>query len=304
MPAVALIAAVGTVSAGAALGGVLGGVMIAGGVMSGIGAVTGNKKLSMLGAVVSLGAGLGSAFGLADSANAAWNSATAGSDALQVTGKSFMADGGVFGAAAAPVDGMMNGSVMNGAGTTTGLQTFGSAPAASGNALNAGTALDATSFGIAPTPGLESALSGGQSAMGAAPSGLVDSATGMATYAPVGAMGPKLPSIGGAVGPQLPSVNGLIGPQLPASPALATANRLPDAVGATTGAGANGGFLSQAKDFLKGNPEVVKAGSGLLLGGLKSYSDQRTLDQQKEAMAAARQAYNDSILNQRTTRRL
>ena len=166
MPAVALIAAVGTVSAGVALGGVLGGVMIAGGVMSGIGAVTGNKKLSMLGAVVSLGAGLGSAFGLADGANAAWNSATAGNEALQVTGKSFMADGGVFGAAATPVDGMMNGSVMAGSGTTTGLQTFG-APAAAAP-------LDPTSFGLAPAPGLERARSGGQTAIGAAPSGLVN----------------------------------------------------------------------------------------------------------------------------------
>ena len=99
MPAIALVAAVGTISAGAALGGVLGGVMLAGGVMSGLGAVTGNKELSKWGAVASLGAGLGSAMGLAGAANSGWNSLVgAGADgagsALGVTGNSFLANGG------------------------------------------------------------------------------------------------------------------------------------------------------------------------------------------------------------------
>lgn len=95
MPAIALVAAFGTISAGAALGGVLGGVMLAGGVMSGLGAVTGNKELSKWGAVASLGAGIGSAMGLAASANAGWNSLVGGADsALGVTGNSFLANGG------------------------------------------------------------------------------------------------------------------------------------------------------------------------------------------------------------------
>ena len=284
MPAIAIIGAVATVSAGAALGGVLGGVMIAGGVMSGLGAVTGNKKLQMLGAVVSLGAGLGSAFGLADAANGAWNAATAGNEALQVTGKSFFADGGVFGAAATPINGAMNGSVMNGAGATTGLQM--GAPAASEFGVNAGTALDSTSFGLAPAPGLESAASGGQFMMGAQPPGLVDSATGMATYGAMNTMGPQMPALSGVGVPPLGTT------------AAGTAGRMAD----TTADGSTG-FFGKAKDFMKNNPEVVKAGSGLLMGGLQSYSQQSQLNQQQEAVAAAKKAYNDSILNQRTTRR-
>lgn len=277
MPAIAIIAAVGTVSAGAALGGVLGGIMIAGGVMSGLGAITGNKKLSMLGAVVSLGAGLGAAFGLAGAANSAWNAATAGNEALQVTGNSFMANGGAFGAAATPVDGMMNGSVMNGAGSTTGLQTFG-APAPSGLPVNASNALDASSFGMAPPPGLESAASGGQSLIGVQPVGLTSGAAG--NYMPVGQMGPQMPSIASISGPSLGNSG------FSAAPA----------------ADAGTGFFGKATAFMKGNPEVVKAGSGLLAGGLQSYSQQSQLDQQLRAQAAARKAYNDSILNQRTTR--
>lgn len=119
MPAIALVAAVGTVSAGAALGGVLGGVMVAGGVMTGLGAITGNKTLMKIGAIASLGAGIGAAMGLAGAANGAWNAATAGNEALQVTGKSFFADGGAFGAAGSAAGSEV--SALQGAGQTSGL---------------------------------------------------------------------------------------------------------------------------------------------------------------------------------------
>lgn len=280
MPVIAIVAAVGTVSAGAALGGVLGGVMIAGGVMSGLGAITGNKKLSMFGAVLSLGAGLGSAFGLADAANGAWNAATAGNEALQVTGNSFMANGGVFGAAATPIDGAMNGSMMNGAGATTGLQAGTVAPSA--NAVNAGTALDSSSFGLAPPLGLESAASGGQSLIGMQPVGLAGNAAG--NYMPVGQMGPQTPALAGISGPHLGTAGFSVA----------------DTAGA---ADAGTGFFGKATAFMKGSPEVVKAGSGLIMGGMQSYGQQRTETRQTEAIAAARKAYNDSITNQRTIRR-
>lgn len=120
MPAIALVAAIGTVSAGAALGGVLGGVMIAGGVMTGLGAITGNKTLMKIGAIASLGAGIGSMMGLSGAANGAWNAATAGNEALQVTGKSFFADGGVFGAAGSAADSGLT-AMRGGVGQTTGL---------------------------------------------------------------------------------------------------------------------------------------------------------------------------------------
>ncbi|GAB7563028.1 hypothetical protein LG202_10670 [Methylobacillus methanolivorans] len=53
-PAVALIAAAGTVKAGIAAGGLLGGIMITGGIASALGTITGNKTLSTIGTVSSL----------------------------------------------------------------------------------------------------------------------------------------------------------------------------------------------------------------------------------------------------------
>jgi len=64
-PAVALVGAFSTISAGVAMfetSMLLGGMMIAGGVMSGLGALTGNKTLSTLGMGLGLAGGIGSAF--------------------------------------------------------------------------------------------------------------------------------------------------------------------------------------------------------------------------------------------------
>lgn len=61
-PAIALVGAVGSISAGAAMGGFLGGMMIAGGIASGLGAITGNKTLSTLGMGLGLVGGIGGAF--------------------------------------------------------------------------------------------------------------------------------------------------------------------------------------------------------------------------------------------------
>lgn len=61
-PAVALVGAAGTIGAGISMGGVLGGLMIAGGIASGIGGLSGNKFLSNLGMGLSLVGGIGGAF--------------------------------------------------------------------------------------------------------------------------------------------------------------------------------------------------------------------------------------------------
>lgn len=63
-PALALVGAVGSISAGMAIGAstLMGGLMIAGGVMSGLGAITGNKTLSTLGMVAGLAGGVGQFF--------------------------------------------------------------------------------------------------------------------------------------------------------------------------------------------------------------------------------------------------
>lgn len=65
-PAIALVGAVGSISAGISVVGAgsafLGGVMIAGGIASGLGALTGNKTLANIGMGLSLAGGIGAAF--------------------------------------------------------------------------------------------------------------------------------------------------------------------------------------------------------------------------------------------------
>ena len=61
-PAIAVFGAFGSISAGLAAGGLMGGLMIAGGVISGLGAITGNKTLSSLGMLAGLAGGVGQFF--------------------------------------------------------------------------------------------------------------------------------------------------------------------------------------------------------------------------------------------------
>lgn len=58
-PAIALVGAASMIGAGITAGGLLGGLMIAGGVMSGLGGLTGNKTLMTLGAVAGIAGGIG-----------------------------------------------------------------------------------------------------------------------------------------------------------------------------------------------------------------------------------------------------
>lgn len=78
--AVALAGAAFSVSAGLTAGGVLGGMMVAGGAMTALGTVTGNKKLAKIGGVLSLAGGVGQlATGLV---NGAANAASAGASGV------------------------------------------------------------------------------------------------------------------------------------------------------------------------------------------------------------------------------
>lgn len=99
MMIIGVVAAVATMGAGVAVmaAGTLaaqisGGAMIAGGLMSGIGAVTGNKKLAMIGGVLSLAGGIG-AVGSSMATGAGWGGAFAegsGSSALTTFAKDTM----------------------------------------------------------------------------------------------------------------------------------------------------------------------------------------------------------------------
>lgn len=264
MPVIAVVAAIGTVSAGVALGGVLGGIMIAGGVMSGLGAITGNKKLSTLGAVMSLGAGIGAAAGIGATVDAGWNAAVGGADsALGVTGKSFLDAGGS----------------LSGVGEAIGWKGAAAPP-------------------VAPTGGDSVA----NSANGA--QNIVDSSSVTNVQAPV-------------TGEGLVNQSSIV----PATPTLSTPtptvlNQSAGLVNKAAGQGTGlmdkiGGAAKDTWDFVKNkdNAEIVKAGTGLLQGGLKSYSEQKALDQQlameqrrKDDEAAQREAFNNSILRQKSRR--
>jgi len=61
-PAVAVVGAIGSISTGVAMGGFLGGVLIAGGIAAGLGAITGNETLANIGMGLSLVGGISSAF--------------------------------------------------------------------------------------------------------------------------------------------------------------------------------------------------------------------------------------------------
>jgi hypothetical protein len=78
--AIPLLAAAGSVYAGVAAGGIIGGMMIAGGAMTAVGTLSGNKKLAKWGGLLSL------AGGVAGMATGAWSAAADGIAAESMSG--------------------------------------------------------------------------------------------------------------------------------------------------------------------------------------------------------------------------
>lgn len=264
MPAIAIVAAVGTVSAGAALGGVLGGIMIAGGVMSGLGAVTKNKTLMALGAVASLGAGIGSAMGLAEGANSLWNGAVGADSALAVTGKSFLDTGGSMSA--------IGDALGRNSGTTDGLvaSKMGGAEAP----------VDVKGLGQGPT-GMEKFSAGGDGSQQ-----LLGSAPPAAPITPNAA-----PSF----------MRGAMPTSSMTAPGFDAATSQPAGL---IGKFSNesDSFIGKSLAFIKDNPEAVKVGGGLISGAMGSYQQQQQQDAALQARADERKRFNDSITNQRFQR--
>lgn len=273
MPAIAVVAAIGTVSAGAALGGVLGGIMIAGGVMSGVGAVTGNKTLMKVGALASLGAGIGSAMGLATASDGAWNSmvgaaADGSGSALGVTGNSFLSKGGS----------------LSGIGDALGLN--GGQTSIAGGAQAAPTQQAGGPLGQSQGPGIIRQNAVGTNEL---TSTIPDSTTSVLTNRPLGAA-----STG--VTPDISMSRAITG----------QSGSLMTPVGSVANAGVpvnpDQSFIKSSLSFIKDNPEVVKAGSGLIGGAMTSYSKEREQAALLQAQADARARYNNSILGQRWLR--
>lgn len=84
--AIPLLAAAGSISAGIAATGIIGGMMIAGGVMTAVGTLSGNKKLAKWGGLLSL------AGGVAGMATGAWTAAADGIAAESMSGMDLAAD--------------------------------------------------------------------------------------------------------------------------------------------------------------------------------------------------------------------
>ena len=272
-PAIALIAAAGSIGAGmAAVGGTMAGfaaagigaqlvagAMIAGGVMTGLGAITGNTKLQKWGGVLSL------AGGVAGMASGAWSSA-AGSIAGEASVSAREAFRGLeYGAQAA------EGAA---GGIASGMGNVGQ------GILQAN--MNVSDIGI-----------GGASAGSAPPMspGIIGSAGG----AP-----PMAPGIsGGAPG---------VAP-LPTSPSIPSSVNLGSQGGSmntlTPDVGGAGGWRGSIDDAMtwaqKGNnARLVQAGAGILQAGMGAYGQQEAIKTQiqlqEEAQARARQRLNDSVM--------
>lgn len=91
-PAIALFGAFQAISIGMTVGGLMGGMMIAGGVLSGLGALTGNKTLSRLGMVAGLAGAVGQFFSVGgfEAMGSAWSSGEGVSGGLSNMADQFM----------------------------------------------------------------------------------------------------------------------------------------------------------------------------------------------------------------------
>lgn len=279
MPAIALVGAAASVTAGlgaiAAAGGLAAmsigsalaaGAMVAGGVLTGLGTLTGNKKLTRIGAVLGLAGGIGTALsgassaassGLGQAVDATGGLETATSFGANELSASLTGSGPLdfSGAVTSPVS-MSNGIVGNQIAPPGSVDSFyGEVPTDSMMQAPADTA--------AMAPGAaEAAAMQQQTAAGAAKTG-----------------GPSITGAGN-------------------QPAVNTVDPLGDAWKKIKG------FGSDTMDYINNpkNANTVKLGSGLVSGAMKSYDQQRQYDQQLADREAQRARFNRSIIGQYTTR--
>ena len=279
MPAIALVGAAASVTAGlgaiTAAGGLAAmsigsalaaGAMVAGGVLTGLGTITGNKKLTKIGAVLGLAGGIGNMF--AGGANAA-------SSGL---GQAVDATGGLETATS------FGTNELAGSLTGSGPLDFSGAftsPVASPSGI-VGSQLGAP-LPNGVSPGDFADTLGGPQAAASAPSMVPGAAETAATQQQVAA-------VSGQTGIQAPS---LAGKTVGAAP-----NTLGEAASRLKGFGSDAmKYISDPK-----NANVVKLGGGLVQGAMKSYSDQSMYDQKMAAQEAERARFNRSIIGQYTTR--
>lgn len=307
MPAaVPLIGAAFSVSAGLEIGGLLGGLMVAGGGLTAIGSLTGNKDLTMLGSVLGLAGGLGNLAGLGSTVAETTNAVgTAAADAGAST--TVNAGGNVVqGVAAAPVT-EAGGSAIDQAMSTSSQasQALNDTPAGPwGDPVNKSMAdsmrggFDRYSPYASPSSdtGINAGLISGESP---SLSSLLTSDAG-ATSAMQGGFGD---TPGSSLGNE--------GYSSYVSPSSYTgANASLDTARSSVGVSSPGDWLNRMKEFgvntaefMKKYPELTKLGGGVI-GGAMDYLGKQSLAESNMQREMAykdwlRQRYSDSVRNLR-----
>lgn len=264
MPAIALVGAAASISAGVAAGGLLGGMMIAGGVMTGLGTLTGNKKLARIGAIVGLAGGIGTMISNASSAAGGLGQAVDATGGLETATN--------FGA-----------SDVAAATTGSGALDFSGAFATP----------------VAPQGGIVASELGAPMSDGAFLGEFGDMAP--ATQASAAEAAPMVSPQASAVQQQIAqqsATTGITGPSINGQETQIASNPLGEAASKLQGWGKDAwGFVTNPK-----NAQLVKAGSGLVQGAMGAYSQQSMIDQQLAAREAERQRFNRSIIGQYVTR--
>ena len=245
---VATMGAAAPMLAGASLAGqIAGGAMMAGGVLSGVGAITGNKKLTKVGGVLSLAGGLGNL-----GAGALGIGQGAGSQAVARFGTNFMES----------VNSLGVGELYSAETIAAGKAASGGATAAGGVAETAANEAGSQTLQLAGESGVggmdgqtldlaksELAASGTSAAPGGSIDPLMDSnmraiqnkAPGILSNAPSGSAAQSISPAGYGNGPMASG-----GPQV-----------LPEAAKEAS-------TLDKALGFVRKNPEVTKIGAGML----------------------------------------
>lgn len=250
---------------------IAGGVMMAGGVLSGVGAITGNKKLAKIGGVLSLAGGIGGA--LSNMTGGLGLGANSGSTAVQNMAGKMMES--VNGLGINVFDPKLASSAAN-AGGAAAEQT-------AGQLANVEVA---QALPVAETPAV-TPLASGESTQG-----LLNNATNTNSLAGVDAASgatpsagtlniAEAPSYGAGVKPWSPSTLAESGPEVGLGSGIADPNAAKSA--------ASGGIPDTGMKFIKDNPELTKIG----MGALTEFGKSAMAPDESERIAALTATYEN-----------
>lgn len=310
--AIPLIIAVGAAAAGITTG-VVAGLMIAGGALTAIGGLTGDKNLMTFGSVLGLAGGVtGLASGAADAAasqvatQAATDGSTAalsqtvapGAQAIENQAAASVAASNVVQPGAQAIEAGAQQGIIAGQQTAPALAapeaSLASTPTAANPASNLASSTPAA--GTPATPADTWAANGPGEAANTTASGadpfkpMVTADATPAVTAPTTAAGP---TAAGPTGAQ--AIEQAAG--IPGSPALTAADKLANGASATFNQLKNA--ASGAVDWVGKNPEMAKIGAGIIGGAANNASKQKQIQMQYdlewEQAQKRRAQYNASL---------